>query len=291
MSNLPIEKITNLMGVGPQYYDLGNKYIQLVNISNIYQWQASHIEQDQDSYEALVDQLVIDLPWPVTWFEARNPKYALTKNGWVSLDRNQLFGCLAFESAEKLNDVFTNEYHIFLTNTKDEGMAWLGSAQVNINKEIHYKINQDSNLSYEKPGSPRKPLVGKDAEKGVWERVKCVLHAVNFCHLKKSKVTKPSAKRRREHYSHKIDKSSSYDYKMLEIGGDQEIVDIKSIGSDYGGTKKLHICRGHFKTYTEDNPLFGQPGNTGQVWIPMHTRGSAKKGEVRKAYKVNPKED
>jgi hypothetical protein len=56
-------------------------------------------------------------------------------------------------------------------------------------------------------------------------------------------------------------------------------------GSDGGGLKKaLHICRGHFATYTEDAPLFGRV--TGTFWKPQHVRGNAKSGAVVKDYRV-----
>ena len=48
--------------------------------------------------------------------------------------------------------------------------------------------------------------------------------------------------------------------------------------------KALHICRGHFRTYEESAPLFGRL--TGTFFVPMHTRGDAKYGEVVKDYKV-----
>lgn len=48
--------------------------------------------------------------------------------------------------------------------------------------------------------------------------------------------------------------------------------------------KRLHICRGHFSTYTEEKPLFGK--YSGTFWIPAHVRGSAEVGEVRKDYRV-----
>lgn len=48
--------------------------------------------------------------------------------------------------------------------------------------------------------------------------------------------------------------------------------------------RALHICRGHFATYTEDKPLFGK--YTGTYWRPMHVRGRADAGVVHKDYKV-----
>lgn len=48
----------------------------------------------------------------------------------------------------------------------------------------------------------------------------------------------------------------------------------------------LHMCRGHFKTYTDEKPLFGK--RTGTYWWPQTVRGSKARGEVVKDYAVKP---
>lgn len=53
--------------------------------------------------------------------------------------------------------------------------------------------------------------------------------------------------------------------------------------------RALHICRGHFRTYSEDKPLFGKISGT--FWIPMHVRGNAGVGTVEKDYKVVADDD
>lgn len=59
-----------------------------------------------------------------------------------------------------------------------------------------------------------------------------------------------------------------------------------SVGTANGYREEsaFHICRGHFKTFKEDAPLFGKL--TGTYWWPMHTRGDRAHGEVRKDYEV-----
>jgi hypothetical protein len=47
---------------------------------------------------------------------------------------------------------------------------------------------------------------------------------------------------------------------------------------------RVHLCRGHFKTYTEENPLFGK--FTGRYWWQPSVRGNKKKGVVMKDYRV-----
>lgn len=74
-----------------------------------------------------------------------------------------------------------------------------------------------------------------------------------------------------------------------------EIGSITKTLRDEGGVEKtglkraLHICRGHFSTYTEDKPLFGK--YAGRFWIPAHVRGTTEAGTVVKDYAVNAPPD
>lgn len=52
------------------------------------------------------------------------------------------------------------------------------------------------------------------------------------------------------------------------------------------GSMPVHLCRGHFRTYTEDAPLFGIPGNFGRFWIQAHVRGHKENGVVVKDYEL-----
>ena len=47
---------------------------------------------------------------------------------------------------------------------------------------------------------------------------------------------------------------------------------------------RIHLQRGHFKTYTTDKPLFGHI--TGRFWWQPHVRGQNKNGVVMKDYSV-----
>ncbi len=47
---------------------------------------------------------------------------------------------------------------------------------------------------------------------------------------------------------------------------------------------RIHLCRGHFKEYTEDKPLFGK--YVGRYWWQPSVRGQNKKGVVIKDYKL-----
>lgn len=73
-------------------------------------------------------------------------------------------------------------------------------------------------------------------------------------------------------------------YKTIEI----EPMGKKSNSSNSGtcevSTMPLHICRGHFRTYTDENKLFGKL--TGTFWIPQHAKGSLNNGQHVSDYKI-----
>lgn len=49
---------------------------------------------------------------------------------------------------------------------------------------------------------------------------------------------------------------------------------------------RVHLCRGHFKEYTPEHPLFGR--YTGLYWWQPHVRGQNKAGIVTKGYRITP---
>ena len=74
---------------------------------------------------------------------------------------------------------------------------------------------------------------------------------------------------------------------ILEIGAIKDVLRAEGDAAANGLRKALHICRGHFATYTENNPLFGKLKGT--FWKPAHVRGSIEDGIVDKDYRVSPK--
>lgn len=73
-------------------------------------------------------------------------------------------------------------------------------------------------------------------------------------------------------------------YWTLDIAPMRRILDTDGDAQHSGLRQALHICRGHFKTYGPDAPLFGQ--HTGTYWWPSHARGDRHVGEVIKDYRV-----
>lgn len=113
--------------------------------------------------------------------------------------------------------------------------------------------------------------------------------AISFAHCKNVRVsnhaTAPKVAAKRQ----KAGKPVGVTYKTLVIDPMKEVLRTEGGIEKNGAKKALHICRGHFATYTADKPLFGRV--TGTFWKPMHVRGNKARGEVKKDYRVLPKVD
>lgn len=117
------------------------------------------------------------------------------------------------------------------------------------------------------------------------EIVYVVKLAISFMHCKNiDLLDKPTTRQYRRMMKRK--KQPIIQYKTLNIEAFKEQVRYESKQSGENEIKRaLHICRGHFATYTEDSPLFGK--YVGTYWKPMHARGSSALGEVRKNYSID----
>lgn len=69
-----------------------------------------------------------------------------------------------------------------------------------------------------------------------------------------------------------------------------EIAPIKTTLQNEGGLaqnglkKAMHLCRGHFVTYTQDKPLFGRI--VGTFWKSAHVRGASEAGRVTSDFRI-----
>ena len=78
-----------------------------------------------------------------------------------------------------------------------------------------------------------------------------------------------------------------YTYKILEVvKGKPKSKNAGSVTWDYQSpaSVRFHLCRGHFKTFTPDKPLFGK--YSGTFWWNPQSRGNKELGEIEKDYDV-----
>lgn len=74
-------------------------------------------------------------------------------------------------------------------------------------------------------------------------------------------------------------------YHVLDIAPMRKILDRYRKGTSDDLRRALHICRGHFKIFTEDAPLMGK--HVGTFWWTPQVRGSKDAGVVLKDYRVS----
>ena len=71
---------------------------------------------------------------------------------------------------------------------------------------------------------------------------------------------------------------------VLQIDPMKQVLRREGASDVHGLARALHICRGHFATYTSERPMFGS--QVGTFWRPMHLRGQASEGAVLKDYRI-----
>jgi len=129
----------------------------------------------------------------------------------------------------------------------------------------------------------------EESERDGWHRALnlylfAALFAVSLMHCKNVDVVEvdpPEKLSRRHRQRHG---SPLFSYRVLDVTPMTRTLESDGRRSEEGLAGALHICRGHFKTFTADAPLFGS--RTGTFWWADHLRGDPAKGQVEKAYKV-----
>lgn len=110
------------------------------------------------------------------------------------------------------------------------------------------------------------------------------LLAISFMHCKNAEIVEviPNDK-----LSKKAKKRTGRDlvrYHTLEIDPIKKIFKKYKHGTINDLKHAFHICRGHFKTFTEDSPLFGR--HTGTFWWTPQVKGRKSEGIIVKDYRV-----
>ena len=73
-------------------------------------------------------------------------------------------------------------------------------------------------------------------------------------------------------------------FRTINIEPMRRIVHSEGRAAETGIKRALHICRGHFRTYTPEKPLFGKLAGT--IFVPQHARGTPLAGLVVQDYVV-----
>jgi hypothetical protein len=109
-----------------------------------------------------------------------------------------------------------------------------------------------------------------------------MLYSLLFIHARNVSLSEnvPPPKASKRHYKrHGVPLIT---YKTLEIEPLKAALRTEGDSKRMGLQRALHICRGHWASYSQDAPLFGK--YSGTFWKPQHVRGASEHGEVIKDY-------
>lgn len=113
------------------------------------------------------------------------------------------------------------------------------------------------------------------------------LMSIAFLHCKNVEIFQEIPSERLQKARNKRGKAPLVYYHILNIKPMRQVLHTEGQQASGGLSRALHICRGHFKDYT-DKGLFGR--NRGLYWWDSQVRGNAKQGVALKDYKVSPPE-
>lgn len=118
----------------------------------------------------------------------------------------------------------------------------------------------------------------------VQELLYAALLAVSFCHCKNVDQVEVEPDDKLSRAFRRRHGRPLTRYWVLDIEPMKRVLASDGEAAQHGLRHALHICRGHFKTFTPEAPLFGKL--TGTYWWADHVRGAAELGEVDKDYRL-----
>lgn len=135
--------------------------------------------------------------------------------------------------------------------------------------EVYWHLMYDT----QKKGNPQATEEQYGTQRGLLLPVFFALTFMNCRNVVREERKQPRAESRKHQRTHGVPLST---YQVCRLQVDQPVVVRDTDGVGESKSTPLHICRGHFRHYTKERPLFGH--YVGPVWVPMHTRGNAANG-------------
>lgn len=258
-------------------------------------------------------------PWTTTWMEWDSPDHTYSKEcGDVKINHKNTYGHVIVNMPlsdgsiipknfmdyveTDSNDIFRNTLGILKRDVEGQEAKWMINITTYVSSFmgkfissrnyfldplgniINLKINENDEKFY----SPAviTPLLGEEKIQEIHQASvdieKVALLALSFCNCKNINIVEDKISRQQKRFTERKGLPTYKTY-TLEISAMRKILN-SHINNGNGAAKALHLCRGHFKTYTKENPLLGK--FEGTYWWDMHQRGDSSFGEVKKDYKV-----
>ena len=134
----------------------------------------------------------------------------------------------------------------------------------------------------EYPSRPEVPL--QDEENFSKRMIFTCIAALGFLNMHKNSVTVQtnSPSRQVTRQAQRNGQRVPPTYKTILVRGIQQSRARGPKGPNVESTMSLHIVRGHMVRTTAAKPLFGKPWGVGTFWVPSHTKGDIRNGDLRK---------
>lgn len=257
-----LEEIAAISGFRPDWL---RKTVTCLDINNIADWVHNKIKLEQ---KIEIMQMLMP-PWPILWCEFagnNNPFWKHLDNAGILtiVNDNKLINILFGELLKRrtIVDMTTISYDII--NNKISNKFNVAPAHTNYKNRIEFDLDIHNLTGLFIP----------------------LIFAITFTHCKNIIINKIEISNKLQKARHKRGKQPFIRFNTIIIDPMREIIRKEAAGEKIGIKRALHICRGHFVTYSADAPMFGRIAGT--FWKPIHIRGNKKEGIVIKDYEIKP---
>lgn len=210
-------------------------------------------------------------PFEEFWVEARIQASGSKQTGW--------YGCYFVTSGNAAHGWTYNCYPFFV----GPGHGTIGSLP-----QASFHVNPDGNVDTWDELWEREEQLGDVAEPpGVRFLIVVVLAAVSFLNCSNTQQVLVKRPLRDRKFGSTKGPKPLLTYRLLHVGQAGKVTKGERLLTREDEGTALHICRGHFRTYTEERPLFGRV--VGTFWVPAHARGDARHGIAKRDYSVHPR--
>jgi hypothetical protein len=207
-------------------------------------------------------------PFADMWLEVVTPTRAYINKQWVSA-RKVRYAFIFCKESESIWQVY------FLATRLKHGpvMAFPAMARIVINDDN----SVEESLSYDKDAIPEALALSLSENLSI---AYLALGWMNSRNVELVDQREPLSRRRKRQRTSDL---PSLEYKKIIIDGKSRR-SLKSNQEAERRHQRLHVVRGHFKTYTADRPLMGK--FVGQYWWHQQTRGETDLGVIHHEYEV-----
>jgi hypothetical protein len=263
-----------------------------VDITNVARWLLW--EQPKEYYDLTTDFDQLMSPWNNSVYEWNMPRKINSEGRVIDLPIAMRYrvlcgaGDLRETNRKYAKATFKKITGEFMEEIDSPDVAYITNYHVETMRPIASPLGQVTLFLDETGALTGRPRIHTPVVTEITDQLTTILYPIFYAYAfmackNVELVDRPMSRQRKR----KAERKNEPIYKVLVIDANRTQRRYEEINISINASPRaLHICRGHFATYTEERPLFGKYAGT--FWVPMHVKGSRAAGEVVKDYKVTP---